>query len=134
MKRLHLGSLTILFAVTLICVAVLSVLCVSTARADRAVTEHYTDHLSDLFDCERAGQEWLAQVDAALAESGEAVATADLPEGCTLEGNELSAALTRNGVTLTIRLELFPRGGGRYRILTWSKETQWAPDGSMDLL
>ena len=59
------GALTLLFTVVLLCLAVLAVLSLATARADEALAKKSLDRLAQEAAAEQAGQEWLAALDAA---------------------------------------------------------------------
>ena len=126
-RRAQPGSITILFAVILVCVTVLAVLCVSTARADLAMAENFADATAKAYAVEAEGQRWLSRVDAALA------AGTALPEGTSEENGEIAAALSGDGVTLNIRLRPLDGAQKRYEILAWSRQAEWTQDTQLDL-
>ena len=127
-KQLRLGSITLLFTVIVLCVATLAALSAATAHADAAVAEKYAAQVTNIYAAERAGQEWLAQVHAAISEKGGALQQSDLPEGTRLDGATVAVQLAlENGRTLDITLELTENAPG-YRILKWENSAQWTED------
>jgi hypothetical protein len=125
-KELRLGSITLLFTVVVLCVAALCALTVATAHADEAVAGKYADQVEAYYVAERAGQEWLSQVDAAIAQKGARLSQSDLPEGTALQDGKISAALEPgNSRRLTVELELTDGAQGRYRILCWENAEIW---------
>ncbi len=127
------GSVTILFAVILVCVTVLAALCVATARADRAQSDNYAAYVGRIYACESEGQRWLAVVDAALAQYGPDVNAGELPEGTEIENGEIGVTLAGERMTLTIRLRVLRGGGARYEILAWERQAVWQQDTALDL-
>ena len=118
------GALTLLFTVVLLCLAVLAVLSLATARADGALARKSLDRLTQEAAAEHAGQEWLAALDAA--------APGVLPEHTTATGaGGIQAGLPlENGDTLTITAA--PDGAG-WRITSWQLSSPWEPDTSLDV-
>ena len=71
------GALTLLFTVVLLCLAVLAVLSLATARADEALAKKSLDRLAQEAAAEQAGQEWLELT----LESGDTLRLAAEPAG-----------------------------------------------------
>ena len=65
-NRFRIGSIAVLFAVVVLCVAIFGVLTVSSAVSDRRAAERYGEHVEVLYACENAGQDWLSEADAYL--------------------------------------------------------------------
>ncbi|MDO4566975.1 MAG: hypothetical protein Q4B42_06550 [Oscillospiraceae bacterium] len=115
------GSILILFTVVMVCVSVLAVLCVSTARADLALAEKYGEYVAEISACENAAQRWLAEADARLA-GGEAA-----------ENGEISALISEGGTRLSIRLRPLGDGEGRFEILEWARQSDWEREESLNV-
>ena len=84
-KPLRLGSVSLLFAVILVCTALLALLGVMTARADWLMTEKYAQRLNSQYAHEAEAQEWLARLDEALARGDE------LPQPAKREDGQITA-------------------------------------------
>lgn len=125
------GALTLLITTVLICLAVLAVLTLSTARADLSMAEKSLAGLQEQARLEQAGQEALAVLDAAFKQN------AALPEGAErLTDGTVQQSLTLKEGTLQIVLE--PRepdeeNPAAYQIAAWRISSQWTPDQSLDL-
>ena len=118
-KRFRTGSVSVLFAVIMLCVAVLAALTVSTATGDRRTARRYGEYVQRLTECQNEGQRWLAEADACIRGAGE------LPAGTQQNGSELSTEITSGNMTLTIRLAA---EGETYRITVWSLQSRWQPE------
>lgn len=109
------GALTLLIALTAVCLAVLAVLSFTTAQADLSLAEKSLERFSQDAALENEGQQWLAQLDAALAAGQDAAALGQIDEDgaltMTLTGEE--------GRTLTIAALPTPQGPGRYALTRW---------------
>mgnify|MGYP003187157668 CR=1 FL=1 len=77
-RPVRLGWLSLLLTVIILCLATLSVLSFSTARADLALAQKQARQAQSVYALECAGQQWLAELDAALAQAGD---TAELDGG-----------------------------------------------------
>lgn len=124
------GAMTLLITAVLICLAVLAVLSLATARADLAMAERSLSGLQSRDTAEQRGQEYLAQLDAALKQG-----TA-LPEAAVQEDGSIRAELTLEDGTLRIVVQ--PKEPDRedpaaYRILSWKFDSSWEPDQTLDL-
>lgn len=118
------GALTLLFTVVLLCLAVLAVLSLATARADEALAKKSLDRLAQEAAAEQAGQEWLAALDAA--------APGTLPADTVSTGDGgVQAELTLESGD-TLRLAAEPAGEG-WRITRWQLTAPWEPDTSLDV-
>ena len=69
-RPVRLGWLSLLLTVIILCLATLSVLSFSTARADLALAQKQARQAQSVYALECAGQQWLAELDAALAQAG----------------------------------------------------------------
>ena len=110
-KRFRMGSITVLFAVIALCVSIFGALTVAAAVSDLREAQRYGQYVSQLNQCQNAGQQWLAQVDAWLKGKGE------LPKVAVLENDRISAQLQQNDITLSVCLQLEEEG---YSIIRWN--------------
>lgn len=117
-KQFRTGSITVLFVVIMLCVAVLAALTVSTAVSDRRTAERYGDFVRRLNECRNEGELWLAEADAYLHGGA-------LPENTELSGSELQTELNCDNMTLTIRLGI---ENSSYEILEWNCRSRWQPE------
>lgn len=117
-KQFRTGSITVLFVVIMLCVAVLAALTVSTAVSDRRTAERYGDFVHRLNECQNEGELWLAAADAYLHGGA-------LPENTELSGSELQTELNCDNMTLTIRLGI---ENSSYEILEWNCRSRWQPE------
>lgn len=109
------GALTLLIALTAVCLAVLAVLSFTTAQADLSLAEKSLERFSQDAALENEGQQWLARLDAALAAGQDAAAL-----GQTGEDGIITVTLTgEEGRTLTIAALPTPQGPGRYTLTRW---------------
>lgn len=129
-KRFRIGSVAILFAVIVLCVAIFAVLTVVTARSDLRTAEQYSAHVQAIGRCRSEANRWLAQMDALIVSGS--LSPENLPANTRLEGSQISASLHAGNVTLTARLELLP--GNTYRITRWTVTTDWEEDLGGDWL
>lgn len=125
------GALTLLITAVLICLAVLAVLALATAQADLAMADKALSGLQNQAAIETAGQECLAELDAALKQGNAS------PESFASSADgSLSTSLSVNGNTLQIVAdpkEPTADDPAAYRILTWQLTTKWEPDQTLDL-
>lgn len=109
------GALTLLIALTAVCLAVLAVLSFTTAQADLSLAEKSLERFSQDAALENEGQQWLARLDATLAAGQDAAAL-----GQTGEDGTITVTLTgEEGRTLTIAALPTPQGPGRYTLTRW---------------
>lgn len=123
-NRFRIGSIAVLFAVVVLCVAIFGVLTVSSAVSDRRAAERYGDHVEVLYACENAGQDWLSEADAYLKGAG------DLPENTEETETTLKTEITRGNMQLEICLNKI---NGSYEIAKWCCTARWQPDDSLNL-
>jgi hypothetical protein len=121
-KQIRLGSVSLLCTFIILCVAVLTVLCVATVRADWQLTSRSAEMTTQWYELQNEGERWLAQADKAIRRDG--WASARLPEGSVREEGGITASLERGGRTLSIRLEP-GRSGTPWVLKRWQGGTQW---------
>lgn len=121
----RIGPISLFTLIIILCLAVLAVLSLTTARAELSITERQAQTTTETYALETAGQEFVAAVDAALAEGGssaldevlstygvteaaaDAEAVADASEaapaaGETIEDESVSGATTDEGGSLMV--------------------------------
>jgi|GEM_PF-395106 len=133
-RPVRLGWLSLLLTVIILCLATLSVLSFSTARADLALAQKQARQAQSVYALECAGQQWLAELDAALAQAGDtAELDALLPHGTAREGPGVSAVLEgADGRSLSVFAELTADGG--YRVIQWQQSAEWAGEAEAPAL
>lgn len=127
---LRTGTLTLLITVVVLCLAVLAMLVYSTARADRLLAEKSMNRFGVDIECENAAQQWLADVDAALA------AGTALPDGLTPDADGIVATNIEgeDGRRVTVELRVLPKGSTpRYEILRWELGQTWYANDELNL-
>lgn len=123
-KRFRVGSIAVLFAVVVLCMAIFSTLTVVTAASDRETARQYGEHVSQVYRIENLGQQWLAYVDWYLSGSGM------LPENTWQDGDRIGTEILDGSMRLVIQLEKSAQG---YEIRQWSCTTQWQPETDWNL-
>ena len=121
----RIGPISLFTLIIILCLAVLAVLSLTTARAELSITERQAQTTTETYALETAGQEFVAAVDAALTEGGssaldevlstygvteaaaDAEATADASEaapaaGETIEDEGVSGATADEGGSLMV--------------------------------
>lgn len=131
-KQIRLGSVSLLCSFILVCVAVLTVLCIATTRADWQLTSRSAEVTTQWYELQNDGQRWLAQADAALRRDGWDAAR--FPEGSLRQGDAVTVTLEREGRTLTIRLERAQEGADAPWVLAlWRSGTEWVEEPGPEL-
>lgn len=115
----RIGPISLFTLIIILCLAVLAVLSLTTARAELSITERQAQTTTETYALETAGQEFVAAVDAALAEGrssaldevlstyGVTEAAADASEaapaaGETIEDESVSGATADEGGSLMV--------------------------------
>ena len=119
----------ILFTVTLLCVTVLSALCVATVKADRAMTERYADTVKEIYRCESRGQRCLSEADEAFEDG--AWNMDRLPAWARVEDGVLYGEIEGDGWELCMAVA--PDGEGETEVTRWTKRALWEEDTSLTL-
>ncbi len=112
----RIGPISLFALVIILCLAVMAVLSVTTAQATYAAAERQASFTTDTYANERAAQELVADVDAALApvraahgglDEALSAVRAALPEGAEMDGSTVKAEFTADsGRTLAVVLEI----------------------------
>ena len=109
---LRAAALTLLLAAVIICLALLGVLCLATARADLALAERQLSTVYDDLTAEIVGAQWYREADQGRYDTG-TVLTADLDAG------------VRGDMTLHIEARATDHG---VVIEQWNLQKAWNPD------
>lgn len=116
-RRFRVGSMAVLFTVTLLCVAIFAALTVTTALADEKTALRFGEHVQQQYACENLGQQWLARADA--FQKG----LEPMPEETVLgEDGSLSTCIRYGSMELNICLD---RTG---RLVRWDCAARWQPE------
>lgn len=123
------GTLTLLITLVAVCLAVLSVLSVSTAHADLILAEKSLQRYYQDIALQNQAQDWLGSVDQSLFYGY------SIPLGEHDESGTISTALTDStGRHLQISIvPSYAEHGPRYRIIRWQFSQLWDPDSNLDL-
>ena len=134
-KKVRVGSVSLLFTVIVICVVVLSILSISTVRGDQALSMQTAQSVSDWYDLQNEGQQWLAKVDGVLQKYRWTESDPYLPKGTQRDESVISTVVEKDGRTLQIALEYLGKRAGapRYRIIKWKASVDWHEDQSLHL-
>ena len=133
-RPVRLGWLSLLLTVIILCLATLSVLSFSTARADLALAQKQARQAQSVYALECAGQQWLAELDAALAQAegygGAGCAAAAWH--CQGRPRCERRAGAPDGRSLSVFAELTADGG--YRVIQWQQSAEWAGEAEAPAL
>ncbi len=116
---IRLGPLALLLTVISICLTILAILTVTTARADLRLAEKYAETVKERTALETQGQELVRAV--TVGEAGTLAPDAD---------GTIRAELEQNG--LRLRLALSPDGEGGWAVTDWRMEKEWTFDDTID--
>lgn len=118
------GWLSLIVMVVVVCLAVLGVLSLVTARAMLATAQKQADYVQQTYELEMLGQQWLSQVETVCSEaSSEEELLAELPEGTRVDGDLLRyVAQNSDERQLSIVVQLEDR---QIRVVEWRQVRQW---------
>lgn len=118
------GWLSLIVMVVVVCLAVLGVLSLVTARAMLATAQKQADYVQQTYELEMLGQQWLSQVETVCSEaSSEEELLAELPEGTRVDGDLLRyVAQNSDERQLGIAVQLEDR---QIRVVEWRQVRQW---------
>ena len=111
-----LGPLALILTVISICLAILAILCFTTARADLRLAEKHAANVSERYALEREGQAYLGEVGAALKTGSALNVDSD---------GVLRHELTDGDSVLSIGLPFEEDG---WQIVIWRQEQPWEPN------
>ena len=116
----RLGPLALLLSVISICLAILAILTVSTARADLRLAEKTAATVSARYELEEQGQRLLSELPSDM--------NAPLPAGWEA-GTDGSLSRTLENEESRLHIVLRPAEDGGYVIAEWVHDREWASDG-----
>ncbi len=126
---LRTGALTLLLTVTALCLAVLAVLALVTARADLVLARRGAAQLTRTAAADNAGQQWLAALDAALL--ADPAREQGLPGDARREGSTIRADLDCGEAGVLHAAVALEDGG--WRVTRWQLERPWQPEERLDV-
>ena len=139
----RIGPISLFALVIILCLAVMAVLSVTTAQATYAAAERQASFTADTYANERAGQEFAADIDAALAPvraaggglalGALAAVRAALPADAELDGSTVKAEFTADsGRALAVVLQI--HADATYSVASWKATTLWTESGAGETL
>jgi len=125
-----LGPLALLLCVITICLAVMALLSITTARADNRLAERYAETVRTRYELEREGQAFLRELDGEINNGGLPAADSAAEDGAVERVFEL------DGTTLTVRVDTTrPDSRGRaFTVTQWRIEKSWSENESLGRL
>ena len=111
-----LGPLALILTVISICLAILAILCFTTARADLRLAEKHAANVSERYALEREGQAYLGEVGAALKTGSALNVDSD---------GVLRHEITNGDSVLSIGLAFEEDS---WQIVSWRQEQPWEPN------
>ncbi len=129
-KKSSLASAMVLFVMVFLCITVFALLTVMTARADLAVAGRYADHVADVYACQTKGQETAALIATMVEKDGLEKVLETLPEGCEVNGDEITITTEENGIECLIRMKIMDHGA---EIVGTKVNTMWQEDDGLNL-
>lgn len=128
-KRYSVASAMVLFVVVFLCIAVFAILNIMTARAGLKVAERYASHVSDVYACQTKGME-TADLIVSMTENYGVLTQESMPDGCEINGDEITVTARENGVECFIRMKFTENGA---EIVETRINTMWQEDDSLNL-
>ena len=125
----QIGILGVLLLAATVCLAVLAVLALTTAEADRRLAERNREVTVETYAQEREAQLWLSEADGQM-KSGTVLA--ELPG--TQTHNGITLKMLQGGENEAFVIGLTDDGAGSYRVVLWKPVTDWAPNTDIGTL
>lgn len=140
----RIGPVSLLSLTIIVCLAVMAVLAAATAQATYAAADKQTRFVDDTYANERAAQDLVSEIDAALApiraaEGNQAEALAAVESAlaarneASLNGNQVDASFVANSGR-TLDVTVYINGDATYTVARWSATTQWNDTDPDDVL
>ena len=126
----RMGPITLISFVIILCLAVLSVLAVTTAMATDTEADRQVQSSNARYALEMQAQEYLADADAWLADnagagiSGTVAELSQWADGDITGDDSFTAVFTESGRTLTVGLRITP--DMHYEITQWTISSDWS--------
>ena len=115
----RIGPISLFTLIIVLCLAVLTVLSVTTSLAELSTTERQAATTTETYQLEAVGQQFVADVDAALAEG--------TLEDVLQRYSDSATFSMESGRTLAIVLRI---QNDTYTIEQWKVTTEWTDDGT----
>lgn len=140
----RIGPVSLLSLTIIVCLAVMAVLAAATAQATYAAADKQARFVNDTYANERAAQDLVSEIDAALASvrasegsQTEALAAVERTlaarNDAFLNGNQVNASFAADsGRTLDVAVDI--NSDATYTITHWSATTQWNDTDPDDIL
>ena len=123
----RIGPISLFTLIIVLCLAVLTVLSVTTSLAELSTTERQAA-TTETYQLESVGQQFVADVDAALAEGTLEDVLQRYSDSTVRDGELISATFSmESGRTLAIVLRI---QNNTYTIEQWKVTTEWTDDGT----
>ena len=124
----RIGPISLFTLIIVLCLAVLTVLSVTTSLAELSTTERQAATTTETYQLESVGQQFVADVDAALAEGTLEDVLQRYSDSTVRDGELISATFSmESGRTLAIVLRI---QNDTYTIEQWKVTTEWTDDGT----
>lgn len=124
----RIGPISLFTLIIVLCLAVLTVLSVTTSLAELSTTERQAATTTETYQLESVGQQFVADVDAALAEGTLEDVLQRYSDSTVRDGELISATFSmESGRTLAIVLRI---QNNTYTIEQWKVTTEWIDDGT----
>ena len=122
----RIGPISLFTLIIVLCLAVLTVLSVTTSLAELSTTERQA--ATETYQLESVGQQFVADIDAALAEGTLEDVLQRYSDSAVRDGDLISATFSmESGRTLAIVLRI---QNDTYTIEQWKVTTEWTDDGT----
>lgn len=122
---IKMGPIALLLAVISICMTTLGILSYSTAEADLRLAAKYSVTVTDQYEREAQGQEFLAEAAGVFASGGTA---ADIPSADENDGVTAWKVIEKGSGRLHVGVQ--SDGNGGLRVVSWRNEAVWEPQSS----
>lgn len=124
----RIGPISPFTLIIVLCLAVLTVLSVTTSLAELSTTERQAATTTETYQLESVGQQFVADVDAALAEGTLEDVLQRYSDSTVRDGELISATFSmESGRTLAIVLRI---QNNTYTIEQWKVTAEWIDDGT----
>lgn len=124
----RIGPISLFTLIIVLCLAVLTVLSVTTSLAELSTTERQAATTTETYQLESVGQQFVADVDAALAEGTLEDVLQRYSDSTVRDGELISATFSmESGRTLAIVLRI---QNNTYTIEQWKVTAEWIDDGT----
>lgn len=124
----RIGPISLFTLIIVLCLAVLTVLSVTTSLAELSTTERQAATTTETYQLEAVGQQFVADVDAALAEGTLEDVLQRYSDSAVRDGDLISVTFSmESGRTLAVVLRI---QNDTYTIEQWKVTTEWTDDGT----